>query len=59
MKFIVVGEIVINAERVLAIDHSPDTLKLKPSYATEAEIPEELKPYYVQTERTMGACLRY
>ena len=50
MEFVVTDDTVINAERVLFIKHEPDTLNLKPSYATEAEIPEGFKSYYVQTE---------
>ena len=46
MEFIVVNDPVINAERVLAIAHSPDTLKLRPDYATEAEIPSPVKHFY-------------
>lgn len=52
MEFIVTDDTVINAGRVLFIKHQPDTLNLKSSYATEADIPQGVKQHYVLTDGT-------
>lgn len=50
MELIVINDTVINAARMLAVVHHADTLKLKPHYDTEAEIPAQVKHFYEQKD---------